>query len=458
MNRPYLLLVLPSLLFWVNSNAQSKNSSKLLPEIKPINSTHITRITNDSIIVANGSTYSFTVDTPEDSGLVLTNTTVKQLLAQITSKDGRPQRYRITTNNNVLKEEGHLVAGDRLEIMTGDDKTIKVYHIGVQPMALSGRLRLVNNKLTANTLTSIILQFTAGQRSPNTTLNIHFPAAINITGDNTTVNVIGRGAVKLNDLAMQSIGRAGTKYPYKKVGNFALTRQADGSSLLLLKHLDLRPANGTDLEIVITNVSIKKTGNFYIKAYYTTSKPAVLTSAGTGTEIATLTVSKTIADFARIPGKSLQYIERTDTYTSALFSWSPVKNVSPIQLMQSIDNGKTWNKSKAIVDSKKGTAAVSGLLPGKLYNFRVEVKDGEHKGMSNTAQFYSGKMDIKNFGVVADEAIDNTEQINGAIEYLNKLGGGTLLFSPVIYNVRTVHLQINVYLFVAKGATIKSIK
>ncbi|HEV8272682.1 MAG TPA: endopygalactorunase, partial [Chitinophagaceae bacterium] len=51
-----------------------------------------------------------------------------------------------------------------------------------------------------------------------------------------------------------------------------------------------------------------------------------------------------------------------------------------------------------------------------------------------------------------------TDKINEAIEYLNNIGGGTLLFSEGIYNVRTVHLKSNVYLYVDKGATIKAIK
>jgi polygalacturonase len=80
------------------------------------------------------------------------------------------------------------------------------------------------------------------------------------------------------------------------------------------------------------------------------------------------------------------------------------------------------------------------------------------KGFSNTVQFYSGKMDIKSFGVIADGNTDNTDKINEAIDYLNQIGGGTLLFSDGIYNVRTVHLKSNVYLYVDKGATIKAIK
>ena len=458
MKQFHLLFVGTLLLIGTNANAQSKSSGKLPAAIITNNSSHIARITKDSVIVATGSTFSFTVDTPEDSGLVTTNTTVQKLLTQITSKNGEFQQYKVTTKDGIRKDAGNLVTGDRLEIMTNDGTTIKVYKIGVQPMALSGRLRLVRDNITANTHTSITLQFTAGQRSPNTTVRISIPAGINITGDNTTVNVIGRGAVKLNELGAQSIGRVGTKYPYKKVGDFAITPLPNGGTQLLFKHLDLRPANGADLEIMISNVNINKAGKYPFKANYSTSKPEILTSAGNGTETATLTVTQTIADLTIVPQKNLQYSEKADTYTRTQFSWGPIKYISPIQLMQSTDDGKTWIKSKAIVDGKKGIASISGLLPDKLYNFRLEVKDGIHKGMSNPVQFYSGKMDIKSFGVVADEITDNTDKINEAIDYINKLGGGTLLFSPGNYNVRTIHLQSNVYLFVAKGATIKAIK
>jgi hypothetical protein len=71
---------------------------------------------------------------------------------------------------------------------------------------------------------------------------------------------------------------------------------------------------------------------------------------------------------------------------------------------------------------------------------------------------YSGKLDVKQFGVRADGNQDNTEQINKAIDYLHELGGGTLLFSEGTYNVRTVHLESNVYLYLEKGATIKALK
>ena len=327
--------------------------------------------------------------------------------------------------------------------------------LATQPMAIGGRLHLEKNNVTVNTGQNIILYFTAGQRSPNTTVKIFIPEGINVTGDNTTVNVIGRGDVKLNDLATQSMGRLGTNYPYKKVGNFSVSKNSKGGSILLFKHLDLRPANGADLKIVISNVNLHKAGKYSFKAIYATSKPEVLISAGIGYETAMLTATNTISDFERVLDKRLQYIESPDTYTKIDFKWTA--NISAnSQLMQSIDKGKTWKLSSAKIDFKNSSATISGLAPSKLYAFKLSVRDGEHKGFSNIVKFYSGKMDVKNFGITGDEKQDYTEKINKAIDYLHQLGGGTLLFSDGVYNVRTVHLKSNVYLYVAKGATIKA--
>jgi hypothetical protein len=206
---------------------------------------------------------------------------------------------------------------------------------------------------------------------------------------------------------------------------------------------------------VISNVNLPLIGKYVFKATYSTSKPEILTS--TETE-ATLTITRTIADLERVVDRSLQYKESADTYTKASFRWSATENTSAIGLWQSTDKGKTWSYSSAVIDPKKGTGTISNLTPGKLYYFRLSVKDGWHRGYSNIIQFYSGKMDIKSFGVIADGNTDNTDKINEAIGYTNKIGGGTLLFSEGIYNVRTVHLKSNVYLFVEKGATIKAIK
>jgi len=449
----YSLRLLILCVFACNSLYTSAQKST---DIIENNSTHIARITKDSVIVITGSTYSFTVDTPEDKGLVSTNTTVQQLLQQVTSKDGSIQTYKITDKDGGTKTEGDIVTGDHLIVTSNDNNENKTYNILVQPMAIGGKLWLDRHAITVNTTKDLTLYFTAGQRTPNTTLRIFLPEGINVTGDNTTVNVIGRGDVKLKDLATQSMGRLGTAYPLKKVGNFAVSKNPDGGSVLLFKHLDLRPGNGIDLKIVISNVKLNKAGKYPFKAIYETTKPEVLKSPGMGAEITTLIATNTISDLERVLDKSLQYKEDKDAYTKVNFTWG-AKNTA-VQLQQSLDRGKTWKTSPAKIDLKNSTATTSGLVPNKLYTFRLSVKDGEQKGLSNTIQFYSGKLDIKNFGVTADGKEDNTDKINEAIAYLHSLGGGTLLFSEGNYNVRTVHLKSNVYLYVAKGAVIKAIK
>ena len=56
--------------------AQKTISTNSNTDIRVKNSTHIGRISNDSLILISGSTYSFDVDTPEDKGLVSIKTGV----------------------------------------------------------------------------------------------------------------------------------------------------------------------------------------------------------------------------------------------------------------------------------------------------------------------------------------------------------------------------------------------
>jgi polygalacturonase len=90
--------------------------------------------------------------------------------------------------------------------------------------------------------------------------------------------------------------------------------------------------------------------------------------------------------------------------------------------------------------------------------FRLYIKSGENKGHSNIVKFYAGKLDVKTYGVTGEDGHDDTDKINEAIDFLNEIGGGTLLFSDGIYNMRTVHLKSNVYLYVSQGATVKALK
>lgn len=445
--------IFTSITAWATGHTGTPGSTDIQPAS---HATHIGAVTNDTVVVITGSTYRFTVDTPEDQGLVSTKTNVNDLLLQITSRDGSTQHYSITDNNGNSKNEGDVVSGDHLVVTSQNGKATKIYHLVVRPMALSGELHLQQQKITVNTEKDLVLYFTAGQRSPDATVRICLPPGVNASMENTTVNVIGRGDVTLKNLATQSIGRTGTKYSYTRVGEVAITKTPRGGSLLTFSHLDLRPANGADLKIVIGNVRLSKTGNYLFKATYTTARPEVLISAGTGSETATLAVTPAISDFERIPETALQYKESPTTYTTARFAWSSI-HTSPV-VLQSLDKGKTWTRATATIDPTSSIATVTRLQPNKLYTFRLQVKDGEHKGYSNPAYFYSGKMDIKSFGVTGDSSQDYTQPINDAIEYLSSLGGGTLLFSKGIYSIRTVHLKSNVYLYIDKEATIKALK
>jgi polygalacturonase len=419
------------------------------------NAPHIGGLNGDTLVVATGSTYSFTVDTPEDKGLVSTKPDIKELLTEIAAKDGSAQSYRITGKDGVEKT-GDLETGDHLVATSGG--ATKTYIIELKPLALSGRLQLEHDTITTNTTCDMNLTFTAGQRSPDATVKISLPAGVVATLDNTTVNVIGRGEVLLRDLPKQSIGRVGSAYSYSKVGDVAITQNADGGAVITLSHLDLRPANGADLKLVIHGVKLAKAGAYRFAASYTTSKPEVLSSAGIGSEVATLTAVQTISDFARVLDRSLHYQETPTTYTTVNFHWASANTAAPVQLLRSLDEGKTWTPVAATIDSKNGTATISGLTPNQTYAFCLLVDSGPNKGLSNIARFYSGKLDIKSLGVTGDGKQDDTDKINAAIAHLASLGGGTLLFSDGNYNVRTVHLASNVYLYLEAGATISALK
>ena len=67
---------------------------------------HIARIGRDSIILVSGSTYSFTVDTPEDKGKTSTSATVTQLLREIQAADGSRQIHTLLDQYGNEKKGG----------------------------------------------------------------------------------------------------------------------------------------------------------------------------------------------------------------------------------------------------------------------------------------------------------------------------------------------------------------
>ncbi len=152
MNKTILLFVI---IVCLNSFtfAQKNTALKFSTDIKANNSTNIGRITEDSLILITGSTFSFDVDTPEDKGLVSINTGIQQVLKQVTSKDGSVQTYTITNKDGIAKTDGDLVTGDLFVITSQDGKDKKKYNIAIQPMAIGGQLILDKKEVTVNTTT-----------------------------------------------------------------------------------------------------------------------------------------------------------------------------------------------------------------------------------------------------------------------------------------------------------------
>lgn len=445
-----------SILIFIAINAvalQAKNTGNssfcpLLPE------THIYNETPDSLIFISGLTQLFTVDTPEDEGLTSTTLLVEQFMKAANEEE--KVLYSVFTPSGQKKTAGTFESGDYIEketIKTGKKQTRKV---GLHRSALRGTLLLNMNRLTAGSTNDIILSFYAGQRSPLTNVVISIPNGIRVTLDNTYINVIGRGEVLLKDLPKQSIGRTGTNYSYRQVGRVAINENETSGQQLIISNLDFRPANGADLVIRIKNPGIQKTGRYLFSSRYKTSAPESCTSPGGGMENATLTVVNEISDFVRIMPRPKKYEKAVLTTTE--FSWTPAKNAFRVNLLQSTDKGKTWQKANAIIDRLSGKATISDLTPNQLYAFRLEVKDGSNRGSSNVAWHYSGMMDIKTMGVTGDGKTDDTEQINKALAYMNKIGGGIVRFSGGQYNVRTVYLQSNVWLHIDRDAVILAIE
>lgn len=413
--------------------------------------THVLGVDDRTVRVAAGSTYSFTVDTPENKGLVSTVPDVEALLGQLTARGGAKIARQLVGVDDRVKTTGVVADGDKLSV-TAVGGSISTYALKLDPAAVGGRLSLEPEALTVNATSDLTLHFTAGQRSPDATVRISVPAGIQITPDNTTVNVIGRGDVTLRDLPRQSIGRTGSAYSYSKVGEVEIAAGDDGT-VLTFKHLDLRPANGTDLKLVIRGVKLSRPGEHVFNANYTTAQPEALTSAGIGAETARLAVLQTVADFRRLPARR----ENASAYTSVDFKWSPVAGT--MRLEHSVDEGRTWRHAPtARLDVAAGTAHLDGLEPDRRHAFRLQVTVGAHVGVSPVAGFHSGRVDIKSFGATGDGRGDDTDRINAAIAHLADLGGGTLRFSDGVYRVRTVRLRSNVWLYVDRGATILALK
>lgn len=405
-------------------------------------------LTKDSLLLTDGSTYRYTVDTAEGKGLVSTTPTVGTLVGALGSS------ARIVAPDGTVRPADAVPAkGDRVQLLAANGKVTKSYPVGLRKEALAPTLTLSRNQVTAGVTTDLTLNFHAGQRTPRGTVNILFPKGMDVTLDNVTVNVIGRGDVVARNLDKQSIGRTGTNYSYSKVGDAAMTVRPDGSRLLTLSGLDLRPDNGIDVQLSVKGVRFDRKGAYPVKAFYTVAEPEKLVSPEA---VATITAGSTVSDFTREPMRRGAYSGNAD-FSWTAFSWTPVEDAKSVKLMASTDNGKTWREIQAAIEPDLGRLTVSRLEPNKLYKFKLAVSGGSQAGSSNVASFYSGSFDAKANGLKGDGKTDDTDALNALIARIAALGGGMVEFGPGEYPVRTVHLASNVWLNVTKDAVIKGL-
>lgn len=407
---------------------------------------HPWQLTSDSLLLFEGTTYRYTVDTPENEGLVSTLPTVMELKGKLV--DAGVGTFKVLAANGQEKIQGMPENGDCLFSSSG-----KRLPIGVRKGALPPVLKIDREEFTVKTAGKLTLDFYAGQRSPMTTVIISVPEGIDVTLDNTTVNVIGRGEVLLRNLPKQSIGRTGTDYSYNKVGEVELRRIEKKGTQLIFKELDFRPSNGPDIRLCINGVVLPSKGTYTFGAAYKTSKPEILRSQVT---TATLKGVTTVADFTRNTLRAFTYKKNWDlSFTS--FHWTAPKDAKSVTLLQSEDMGKTWAPVKTEILPDDDFGAAYRLNPNQLYAFKLRVEGGDNQGDSNVAWYYSGLWDVKTLGVKGDAIADDTDALNKAIEKLNGIGGGILYFPAGIYNVRTVHLQSNVWLNLSADAVIQAL-
>lgn len=404
------------------------------------------QLTSDSLLLFEGTTYRYTVDTPENEGLVSTLPTVMELKKKLV--DAGVGTFNLLAVDGKEKTLGMPENGDCLLSYSG-----KRLPIGVRKGALPSVLKIDRDEFTIKTAGKLTLDFYAGQRSPMTTVIISVPEGIDVTLDNTKVNVIGRGEVLLRDLSKQSIGRTGTNYSYNRVGEVELQKIEKKGTLLIFKELDFRPSNGSDIRLCINGVVLPSKGTYTFGAEYKTSKPEILRSPVTTVTLKGVT---TVTDFTRNTLRAFTYKKNWDlSFTS--FHWTAPKDAKSVRLLQSEDMGKTWVPVKTEILPDDDFGAAYRLKPNQLYAFKLSVEGGDNQGDSNIAWYYSGLWDVKTLGVKGDAIADDTDALNKAIEKLNGIGGGILYFPAGTYNVRTVHLQSNVWLSLSTDAVIQAL-
>ncbi len=416
--------------------------------IASVNSPNVAAVCGDTLRLVSGTTQRFIVDTPVDEGLVSTGATVGDIGEQLCGPEGGAVAFTVTDRYRQPKTGGRLATGDVLTLIEG-----KTYRVVVSQGALSPTLTLGRNRITAGTASDVTLDFVAGQRTGRATVRMDIPAGIDITQDNTTVDVIGRGEVSLRDLPRQSIGRHGMNYSYDRVGEATITPRAGGGHTVTLTGLDLRPANGVDVRLTIHGVMLPSKP-YDFTASYSTSEPEVYHSVVTEMSTARLEVVSAVTDLRREMPREVISGSNASKCAVPVLRWTAPGGAKRVRLEYSSDRGVSWSVFRN-VGPRATECTLDDPAPGRLM-FRLNIEGGPLAGESNRIEVWAGMQDVTRFGAVGDGLTDDTDAINRAIEELHEAGGGILTFGKGRWMVRTVHLRSGVWLHVGSEAVIEA--
>ncbi len=372
----------------------------------------------DTLILYAGQTQQFSVDTPADKGVMST-----------------------------------LISEDLLQQQLRDAGIAMPPYRRIEKKAIPPVLQTDRAQYTACLPQNITIRFIAGQRTPNADIFFHIPHGIDITPDNTFVNIIGRGEVALRQLPQQSVGRYGNLFSHKQVARYSLKDDGVKGKVLHLKGVDLRALNKYDVVLTVKGVSLEQK-TYQLVSWYTTKEPQNLESERIQLQIEGV---NRIADLKRLP-----YCRKSFSGdflpTTAEFTWTAVPEHPYTELLISTDSARTWSVLRNLdKEEYLNEMYVTDLEPGHLYAFCLDVKDGLYQGRSNVEWFCSGMLNVKEYGVKGDGLHDDTDRLNQLLKEMSAYGGGTLYFPKGTYPVRTLVMQSNVWLHLSERATIQAI-
>ena len=375
-------------------------------------------VRGDTLVLYDGLTQAFTVDTPADQGSVSTLISEELLQQQIKEAGISMPRYR-----------------------------------KVEKKAVPGILRTDRKQYTAHLSQDISVSFTAGQRTPAADIYFRIPKGIDITPDNTVINIIGRGDVLLCHLPLQSIGRHGDQYSCQRVAEYSISVEGEQGVILHLSGVDLRPFNRYDVQLTIKGICLDEK-DYTIESWYTTTDPVAMESEKTKARIEGV---RRIADFKRLPDQRHTFPEQYQPVT-AEFTWTPLPDKPYTELLISTDSAKTWTVLRNLEKEEYlNEMYVNQLVPGQLYAFCLDVKEGPYQGRSNVTWYHAGTVNVKEHGVIGDGHSDDTDRLNMLVSEMSAYGGGVLFFPKGTYSIRTLVLQDNVWLQLSHDAVLQAI-